>query len=310
MAIVPDQQLPPLTAIRVFEAAARHGSFTHAASELGLTQAAVSYQIKLLEDRVGQPLFQRRARGVSLTPVGAALAERAGVALEILRAAFAEARDEVEETLEISTLATFATHVLAPRLDTFQRAHPAFSTRISIDHRLVDLQAGEATLAVRAGKGKWPGIRADYLMPSNYSPMISPAFIDRHGRPERPADLLGLPLIDPDDPGWAGWFALAGLKAPDPGRGFSLLGTQLLTEQATRAGQGVGLLTPIYYREALRRGDLIQPFDLIWTDDIAIWLAYPERRRNAPAIRAFRIWITGVMRDMGAEPAPASGTPG
>ncbi|MCX8509467.1 MAG: LysR substrate-binding domain-containing protein, partial [Rhodobacteraceae bacterium] len=253
--------------------------------------------------RGGPRVFQRRSRGVSLTPVGAALAERAGEALEILREAFAEARGEVDERLEISTLATFATHVLAPRIADFQKAHPAFHIRISIDHRLVDLQAGEATLAVRAGRGTWPGIRADYLMPSTYTPMISPAFVERFGRPQTPADLLNLPLIDADDPGWAGWFALAGLKAPDPGNRFSLLGTQLLTEQATRAGQGVGLLTPIYYHEALCRGDLIQPFDSIWTDDISIYLAYPERRRNAPAIRAFRAWITGVIDKMGAAPS-------
>lgn len=300
MAIIPDLSLPPLTAVRVFEAASRHGSFTHAATELGMTQAAVSYQIKLLEDRVGQPLFQRRARGVALTQVGQSFAEQAGEALEILRAAFAGARGEVEETLEISTLATFASHVLAPRIADFQLAHPAFSTRISIDHRLVDLQAGEATLAVRAGRGKWPGIRADFLMPATYTPMISPAFVKRHGMPEKPADLLNLPLIDGDDPAWAGWFAMVGLKAPDPGQRFSLLGTELLSEQATRAGQGVGLLTPVYYREALRRGDLIQPFAGIWTDDIAIYLAYPERRRNAPAIRAFRSWILSVMREMAA----------
>lgn len=304
MAIAPDLQLPPLSAIRVFEAASRHGSFTHAASELGMTQAGVSYQIKLLEDRVGQPLFQRQSRGVALTPLGQALATQAGEALEILRVAFASARKDVAELLDISTLATFATLVLAPRIHGFQQANPTLTTRISIDHRLVDLQAGEASIAVRAGKGKWPGLKADFLMRSNYTPMISPVLVARHGMPGRPEDLLDLPLIDPEDPGWAGWFAQAGVKVPQAGRGYSLLGTQLLCEQATRAAQGVGLLTPLYYREALARGELIRPFDLIWNDDIAVWLVYPERRRNAPSIKAFRGWICGVMREMGADSAP------
>lgn len=125
------QPLPPLPAVRVFEAAARHGSFTRAGEELGMTQAAVSYQIRLLEDRVGLPLFRRGARGVALTADGARLAERAGEALEILRQAFAEIRREGDETLVISALATFAAHLLAPRLGHFQIAHPEVTPAVA-----------------------------------------------------------------------------------------------------------------------------------------------------------------------------------
>ncbi len=304
MPVVSTAPLPPLAAIRAFEAAARHRSFTHAATELGMTQSAVSYQIRVLEDRVGVPLFHRLARGVSLTPDGKRLAERAGEALEILRQAFAEARHQSGETLVISVLATFASHVLAPRLGQFQIDHPEVTTRVEVDHRYADLQAGEASVAVRAGDGNWPGLRADLLMRADYTAMISPAFVARHGMPRTPADLRHLPLIDPEDEGWADWFAAAGLEAPDPQRsGRNSFGTQLLAAQATIAGQGVGLLTPLYFRELLARGDLIQPFDIRCSDSISIWLVYPERRRNAPALRAFRDWLLAEMRTLGGDPA-------
>lgn len=284
--------LPPLAAIRAFEAAARHGSFTAAASELGMTQAAVSYQIKVLEDRVGLPLFRRKARGVELTAGGKRLADRTGEALEILREAFAEVRHASDDTLVISVLATFAAHILAPRLGHFQIAHPQVTTRVEVDHRLADLQTGEAAIAIRAGSGTWPGLQAHFLFHSEYAPMISPALIDRYGPPRTPADLLDLPLIDAEDEAWAGWFEAAGLTPPRPlTGGYSLLGTQLLTAQAALTGQGVCLLNPIYFRDMLARGDLIQPFDIIWRDRISNYLVYPERRRNAPAIRAFRDWM-------------------
>ncbi len=304
------QPLPPLPAIRAFEAAARHQSFTRAGEELGMTQAAVSYQIRLLEDRVGVPLFRRRARGVTLTAEGARLAERAAEALEILRQSFAEARRQVDETLVISALATFAAHLLAPRLGHFQIAHPEVTTRVEVDHRLADLLAGEASVAIRAGLGQWPGLGADFLMPVRYTPMLSPAFVARHGLPATPAALGDLPLVDPDDPGWAQWFATAGAAAPNPVEGArSMLGTQLLAAQAVIAGQGAGLLTPVYFLDQVARGELIQPFDILAEDAVSIWLVYPERRRNAPAIRAFRAWLLDEMRSLGMGEAPADRAP-
>lgn len=297
--------LPPLAAIRTFEAAARHGSFTRAGEELGMTQAAVSYQIKLLEDRVGLPLFLRGPRGVTATRDGARLAERAGEALEILREAFAEARKQSDEVLVISAVATFAAHALAPRLGHFQIAHPEITTRVEVDHRLADLLNGEATLAIRGGMGRWEGLRADFLMRSHFVPMLSPATIARHGMPETPDDLREMPLIDADDPGWGIWFEAAGLPAQAPAmRGRSLFGTQILSAQATIAGQGVGLLTPAYFTDHLARGELIQPFGIVGFDDISLWLVYPERRRNAPSVRAFRDWLLAEMVPFLSEAPP------
>ncbi len=167
--------------------------------------------------------------------------------------------------------------------------------------------AGEASVAIRAGLGAWPGLGADFLMPVRYTPMLSPAFVARHGLPAAPAALRDLPLVDPDDPGWAQWFAAAGVTAPNPVQGTrSNLGTQLLAAQAVIAGQGAGLLTPVYFRDQLARGELIQPFDILAADAISIWLVYPERRRNAPAIRAFRVWLLAEMRTLGEGDDPAA----
>ncbi|WP_127900929.1 LysR substrate-binding domain-containing protein [Solirhodobacter olei] len=307
------QPLPPLAAVRAFEAAARHGSFTRAGEELGMTQAAVSYQIRLLEERVGGPLFKRRARGVSLTAEGARLAARAGEAMDILREAFAEARKVSDEVLAISSIASFAILMLAPRLGKFQLGHPGIGVRVDIDHRSVDLLAGEASIGIRAGRGNWPGLRADVLMPSMLTVMMSPRFAAEHGPFEAPADLLRVPRIDPDDPGWGFWFAAAGLsEAPSKGRVLSSLGTQALTVEAARAGQGACLLTPLYFRDALERGELVQPFDILAAEDMSIWLVYPERRHNAPAIRAFRTWLLGEMAALGAgvDTAPDPGAEG
>jgi len=293
--------LPPLAAIRAFEAAARQGSFTAAGEELGMTQAAVSYQIRVLEDRVGFALFRRRARGVELTPDGARLATRAEEAFDTLRQAFAEARQARDETLVISVLTTFAQQILAPRLGVFQIAHPTITTRVEVESRLVDLLAGEATVAIRAGLGVWPGLVAHYIMPGDYAPLISPAFIARHGRPERPADLLALPRFDEGDDSWVGWFRAAGVAPPAcRAAGGTRFNTQTLSAQAAMAGHGASLLNPHLFRAELARGDLIQPFATLWREEFAMFLVYPERRRNAPAIRAFRDWFLTEMRDFAA----------
>ncbi|MEM8631355.1 MAG: LysR substrate-binding domain-containing protein [Pseudomonadota bacterium] len=300
--------LPPLQAVRVFDAAARLKSFSRAADELGMTQAAVSYQIRQLEDRVGSPLFVRQPRGVSLTSTGRVFASKSAEALEILREAFAEARESLDATLVISVLATFATYVLGPRLGLFQIAHPRITTRIDVNHALVDLQAGEATVAIRAGGGQWDGLRADLLMRARYTPMLSPGLLKQFGPLKEPADILRLPFVDATDPSWENWFRAAGVSRADAAiRSGPSLGSQVLEAQAALAGHGVCLLTPAYFGDALRRGDLVQPFDIVSEDDMAIWLVYPKTRQNAPVIRAFRDWILEQMEEMRGSVEAADG---
>ena len=290
--------LPPLTAVRAFEAAARRKSFTRAAEELGMTQASVSYQIRILEERVGSALFVRLARGVELTEVGARFSRQASEAMTLLRDAYAEARGESEETLVISVIPTFATNVLAQRLGRFQIANPSIAVRVDVSQGIADLPAEDFDLGIRSGDGDWPGLKADLLIPSLFTPMLSPDLAATIGGVHEPADLLKLPIIEAGDPWWRQWFEAAGLPDAEPGDLGLQLGSQILEANAAMAGQGVGILTPAFYREAMAQNRLIQPFDLVCDDGRAYWLVYPESRRNAPKIRAFRKWILAEMKDL------------
>lgn len=288
---MPDM-LPPLAAVRAFEAAARHQNFTKAADELGMTQAAISYQIRILEDRVGAPLFLRQARGVALSDVGARLLQPTSEALDLLRDAFAAARDQSEETLYISVVPTFATNILAQSLGRFQVANPSIAVRIDLNSALVDFARDNVDIAIRSGRGGWPGHRKHLLMPLNFTPMLRPDLVASIGGVQRPEDLLKLPLVNQSDPWWHIWFKAAGVSTPDlgeePRSGF---GPQVMDANTTLAGEGVGILTPAFYREDIAQNRLVQPFDLLCDDGMGLWLIYPESRRNATKIRAFRDWI-------------------
>ena len=299
------RELPPLAALRAFEAAARNQSFTRAADELGMTQAAVSYQVKILEDRIGAPLFVRRPRQVALTETGQLLAAAAGEAFELIAAAYANARGGARATLSITTVPTFAANWLAQRIGSFQMAHPTLAVRLDLSARTVDLSREEFDLAIRAGRGSWPGLAAHFLMPVDFTPMLSPKLAATIGGVKEPADLLRLPIMDPDDPWWTQWLTAAGVS-PDglKGRAGSRMGSQAIEGGAAVAAQGVAMLTPAFFRAELEDGRLIKPFDLVCDDGSAYWLVYPEARRNAPKIRAFRDWL---LEELKVPPNPAAG---
>lgn len=289
--------LPPLSAIRCFEAAARHQSFTRAAEELGMTQAAVSYQIKLLEERCG-PLFLRRARGVALTEAGRRLAPAVTEAFEALRAAFEDVGQSAEGVLTVSAVNTFASHWLVPRLGSFQMSHPRIAVRLDVTGRLVDFTREEVDVGIRSGRGSWPGLAVHRLRPIRYTPVLGPALLERCGPLTEPADLLRLPLIDPDDPWWAEWFAAAGVAAPDLARRPDIrVGTQQFGASLAMAGQGVAILSPAFFPEELASGRLVQPFPLVHSPDASYWLVYPEARRRSPKIRAFRDWLLAAVAE-------------
>lgn len=203
--------LPPLTAIRAFEAVARHLSFTRAAVELGMTQAAVSYQIKILEERVGTPLFLRKPRQIALTEAGARLAPEVSAAFDTLHAAFAETQGRVAGTLSISSVPTFASHFLVQHLGLFQVEHPELAVRLESSPRVIDFAAEEFDLAIRGGKSIAPGLTGHKLLPADFSPMLSPKLAESIGGVKRPEDLLKLPMVDADDPWFALWFEQAGV---------------------------------------------------------------------------------------------------
>src|SRR5688572_29370818 len=284
--------LPPLAAIRVFEAASRHLSFTKAATELGMTQAAVSYQIKLLEERLGTQLFLRLPKGLSLTEAGQQLAPDVSRAFELLRSSFAEFAEREQGTLIINTMHTFASQWLAPRLGVFQLSHPEIAVRLETTSRVIDFTREEADVVVRASKGQWPGLVATKLLAVRFTPMLSPALAATIGGVHEPADILKLPLINAKDPWWVDWLNAFGLPLDVlETQTTTSLSMQVLDANAAMAGLGVALLTPAYYRQELADGRLLQPFEQVLDEGNGYWLAYPEARRNVPKIKAFRDWI-------------------
>ena len=284
--------LPPLAAVRVFEAAARHANFTRAAEELGMTQAGVSQQVRLLEDRLGFALFARGKRGVTLTEAGARIAAEVRPGLERIATAFAEARAEDQSLLTISTSNTFANTWLAWRLGGFQMAWPGMAVRLHTSDHLVDFAAEGIDVAIRSGREGWDGMIAERLLGIDFTPMCSPAFLAGHGGTITPQDLLRLPLISSTDPWWGVWLREAGVDVDVAlGRSGVRLDSQAHEGNAAIAGQGVALLTPFFWRNDMAEGRLVRLFDQVSTRGYAYWLCYPEHRRAVPKIRRFHEWL-------------------
>ena len=297
------RRIPPLTAVRVFEAAARHENFTRAGEELAMTQAAVSYQVKLLEERLGVPLFRREKKRVALTDAGRRAAGEVSRAFDMLDGAFASLRAEDESSLTLTTSYTFANTWLAWRLGAFQIANPEMAVRLLTDDVLADFAGEDVDLGIRTGMGEWPGLAADLLFRINFTPMCSPDFLARHGGAAlTPQGLLDVPRIGPDDPWWPHWLREAGVEVTDdiPMRGIRL-GYQANEGHAAMAGQGMAMLTPFFWRHDLAAGRLVQPFRQLSTRGWGYWLVYAEHRRAVPKIKRFRDWMLAEVRhDMDA----------
>ena len=293
------RRLPPLAAVRVFEAAARHENFTAAANELGMTQAAVSYQVKLLEERLGAPLFRREKRRVVLTDAGRKAAPQITRAFDAIDAAFGAIRADDEAVLTVSTSNTFANTWLAWRLGSFQMNHPEMAVRLLTSDALADFVSDDVDVAIRAGLGGWEELHEELLVRIDFTPMCSPGFLRRHG-PFEPEDMLRVPQISPHDPWWPFWLREAGVEVPDgPPRVGVRLDSQAHEGHAAIAGQGIAMLTPFFWRNDLAEGRLVRPFDQISTRGYAYWLCYPEARRGVVKIRRFREWLLAELaRDL------------
>lgn len=289
-------RIPPLAAVRVFEAAARHENFSRAADELAMTQAAVSYQMKLLEERLGAPLFVRRGRGMALTEIGRRIAPRVTDAFSALDDAFAVARTESSSVLGITAPRTFATNWLAARLGEFHIAHPDLAVRLDVTDAMVDLAASEFDVGIRGLRAPQPGLICHFLMRMPVTPLASPSFLAEH--PLRtPADLLAARRLSPDDDWWGLWFgSLTDLDAHGSSHAGIRFESQVLDGQAAIAGHGVAILSPPMFQPAIDAGLLVQPFAHVATYPNGFWLVYPEHKRNLPKIRALRDWLLDAVR--------------
>lgn len=304
------RRLPPLAAIRAFEAAGRNESFTAAAAELGMTQAAVSYQVKALEDRLGAPLFVRERGRARLTPLGLRLLPALSQAFDAIEAAFASHKAEDDSLLTITTTHTFANTWLAWRLGAFQMDHSELAVRLTTDNAVIDLRSGDADVAIRAGRGEWEGVEKHKLFDVDFTPMASPmCMAEAHktfGPRLQPADLLQLPRISPQDNWWEQWFRDWGVETdgqPAP-RGGLRLDNQSNEGHAAMGGQGFALLTPFLWINDVEQGRLIMPFpEKLSMRGWSYWLVYPSERRTVPKIKRFREWLLAEMAMAHAEAA-------
>jgi LysR family glycine cleavage system transcriptional activator len=298
----------PLSSIRVFEAAARLLSFTGAARELGMTQAAVSWQVKALERRLDQPLFRRLTREVALTPAGERLSRAAGEAMAALRTALSDISEEGEGVLAITTMQTLGERWLAPRLGAFQVSHPKIAVRLETSARVADLARGEADVAIRTGGGDWPGMEAIRLFPTGWTAVGPPEAMAPLGSSPAPADLMHAPRVGlPAE--WRSWFEAAGVDAPldGPASERIVADNQVLEVAAAIASSAFALASPIMFAADIASGRLVQPFDIVTRHPQAYWLVYPADRRRVRKIAAFRDWLLAAVA---ADPAAQKyGTP-
>lgn len=291
-------RLPPLTAVRAFEAAGRHENFSRAAEELGMSQAAISYQIKQLEDRVGKPLFVREKGRARLSDVGRRLLPALSGAFAAMTDAFAAVRSEEEDVLAINASVSLGASWLSTRIGRFQLRHPDIAVRMSLSNEVIDFATSNYDAAIRGGAGRWEGLRSEFLFRQHYSPICAPDFLERH-RITRPEDLLAVERFAPNDPWWAAWFAAAGVGTPPPPsrRGF-MFDNQLQEGSAAREGFGIALMTPLIWREDLAAGRLVQPFATMFLPGTGHWLVHPEQRVGVRKLERFREWLRDeVMRD-------------
>jgi len=283
----------PLNALRAFEAASRHLSFTRAAIELCVTQAAVSHQVKLLEQRLGVTLFRRLPRGLMITEEGLAL-------LPVLRESFDRMADMLErfeggqlrEVLKIGAVGTLAVGWLLPRLSDFRTRFPYIDLRLSTNNNRVDIAAEGLDYTIRFGNGAWHDIEAEALFEAPLSVLCIPPIARQLKTPEDVAGQTLLRSYRSDE--WPSWFEEAGLSAP-PILGMVFDSSVLMVEAAMQ-GAGVALAPPLMFSRQLASGEIEQPFP-IYISKGSYWLTRLKSRPVTPAMENFRRWL----QEMSAE---------
>lgn len=292
------RRLPPLNALRAFEASARLLSFARAAEELGVTPPAISHQVRQLEDFLGVRLFRRMTRRIALTEEGSACLpllteafEKMAEAVDLLR------RREDAGALTVSVAPSFAAKWLVPHVESFQAAHPEIDLRISANMAPVDFRSEDVDVGIRFGRGGYPGLKSDLLFSEAIAPLCSPALLEGAHPLRGPADLAHHILLHDDSarpvgptPDWRLWLRLAGCETVDAARGprFSHADHAL---QAAMAGHGVLLGRLSLARDDLAAGRLVRPFGEEIPTEFGYYLVRPERGPDRPKVAAFRDWI-------------------
>jgi LysR family transcriptional regulator, glycine cleavage system transcriptional activator len=295
-------RLPSLNGLRAFEAAARYLSFTQAASELNVTQTAISHQIRRLEEELGIRLFIRKNRALALTPQARDYLPGVRAAFNDLRLATDRLlRKDDDNVLTISTLASLAAKWLLPRLSTFQETHPGIDVRITTSTGLVDFRNGDVDAAIRYGRGHWPAVRADWLMADELFPVCSPSLLKGDRPLKCPQDLAHHTLLHTSggyDDDWRLWLTAAGLPADISSKPtaatFDLI---FMTVQAAIDGIGVAMGRTSYVQDDIAKGRLVVPFKIALPADAGFYLVSPEGAAEPPKLAAFRKWLTASAKN-------------
>lgn len=309
MASIPER-LPPLNALRAFEAAARLLSFKNAARELHVTPGAISHQVKLLEEHLGVTLFRRLTRALELTPEAQAMLPKVQEGLESLAAAVDRVRArQAVAVLTIMAPPNFSARWLVPRLARFTHAHPSLELHLASRSAMIDARdygAGHSPpegaedsplVMVRFGDGHYPGARVDELFSALYVPVCSPRLLKGEHPLRVPADLRFHTLLHDDTvveegvrPGWADWLRSVGLEEVDATRGPHFSDASLAVEAALE-GMGVALVLKPLVRSEIEAGRLAVPFDIAAPTSFAYYLVTPEAYAANPHVAAFRAWL-------------------
>ena len=291
------RQLPPLKALRAFEAAARHLSFTKAAQEMNVTQAAISHQVKTLEDSLQIQLFRRFNRRLMLTDAGQTYLPQLTEALDRIDAATRRLR-AVDDSgdLKVSVATSVAAKWLLPRLVRFRQKHPDIDVSVSASDKLVDFNRDDIDMGIRYGYGVYPGLRVDKLMQDTVFPVCSPALLQGPLPLREPADLKHHTLLHEEwgeminAPDWRAWLTAAGVTDVNPARGPGYSHSSLSLQSAID-GHGVSLARSSLVALDLEAGRLVQPFGPALPTHFACYVVSPEAAAERPKIKAFRDWL-------------------
>lgn len=291
-------RLPPLAALRLFEAAGRHQSFKAAAEELHLTPSAVSHGIVALERWLDVTLFERRPHGVVLTGVGQDYLAYVSEALAMIAVGTRRlpAAREVRR-VAVSLAPTFAARWLVPRLGAFQARHPDITLALDTSHRQVGFPVDEVDLAVRMARAPWPGLPSTCLFAETHVPVCAPALLARYGRDGR-LDLAAAPLLHvaPATEDWAAWLDAAGVSGVDLARGM-VFDTLHMAADAAAAGLGVAIGRRPLIDAALARGELVEATGPAIAATTGYWLVHAPGSEGRPEVRAFADWLVAACRE-------------
>ncbi|MFZ5733690.1 MAG: transcriptional regulator GcvA [Pseudomonadota bacterium] len=287
-------RLPSLNGLRAFEASARHLSFTLAAAELNVTQTAISHQIKRLEDEIGIKLFIRKNRTLALTPAARDYLPGVRAAFQDLRLATERLmRKDDDKVLSVSTLASLAAKWLLPRLSGFQQLHPEIDVRLTTSTNLVDFIRDDIDVAIRYGRGNWPGLRADWLMADEAFPVCSPALMNGDKPLRTPEDLKHHVLLHNDNnmEAWQVWLTAAGADVDLSHNHKLTFDLVFMTVQAAIDGLGIAIVPRPFVQDDIASGRLVVPFNISPPSDMGFYFVCPHNTANAPKTKAFREWL-------------------